>query len=395
MENWISRDQRKKRSPLWMKILLIFLIFIAGGLLLIRFYPQILRDKKIAGTSLQKILEIKNKQIKTPAQAESIFVNIMENLGLGHVEIEKQPLNFNGVKKPYPCYKTSWPQSFPFVWFTLRLQDNCRRSENLIYDALEIKGGKSMLALLVEPGYGDTIVEMVLVTDKNTSPRATSISFIFDDFANFKSKEALNLIWLDFPFGFVLWPDEIPDTKLAKALRSGKGQCILELPTDIESWEIIFKSHQLSGIIENSQLNDENFGKVLEMFPGLEAFYFNEDNGIDRNLVEMLINEVEKLKLVYIYRKKVPGLVDSLVYSSGLKIKKLTGVINCNGLTDKKLKSSILKQTGFLNKYNKGLYFINSYLENVELIASLLPFFAKLNIIVVPPLRNAQLVERL
>jgi hypothetical protein len=252
-----------------------------------------------------------------------------------------------------------------------------------------------MLVLLVEYGYNDTIAEIKLVTDKNVSPRATSISFIFNDFANFKSKEALNLIWLDIPFGFALRPDEIPDTKLAKALRSGKGQCLLELPPDIESWEIIFKSHMLSGIIENSQVNDENFSNVMNMFPGLDAFYFNENNGIDRNLVEMLINEAEKLGLVYLYRKKVPGLVDSLVYSSGLKIKKMTEVINCNGLTDKKLKSSIIKQAGIFNKYNKGSYFIDSYPSNVEVIALLLPVLAKLNIIVVPPLRNAQSVERL
>lgn len=395
MKTWISRDQRKRRAPLWKKITLIILILVAGGLLLIRFYPGTLKNKDIAKASLKKILETGKEPIWNPARTESLFTNIMEELGLGHVEIEKRLLNFNGLKRPYPCYRASWPQNFPFVWFTLRLQDNCRHSENLAYNATEIKNGKGYLAWLIKPAYGDTIIEIELKSDKNLLPQATSISFIFDDFADFKIKEALNLIWLDFPFGFILRPDEIPDTKLAKALRSSKGQFILEFPANIENWDIILKSHQLSGIIENNRLNEENIGKILEMFPRLSAFYFDEDNGVDRNLVKILINEAEKMKLVYIYRKNVPILADSLVYSSGLKIKRPIDVINCKGLTDIKLKSSIINQTAFFNKYNKGLYSIDSRFDNVEVIASLLPFLAKLNIIVVPPLRNAKLVERL
>jgi hypothetical protein len=395
MKTWISRDQRKRRTPLWKKIILVILMFVAGGLLLIRFYPGTLKDKDIAKASLKKILEAGKEPIRNPARTESLFTNIMEELGLGHVEIEKRLFNFNGLQKPYPCYRASWPQNFPFVWFTTRLQDNCRHSENLVYNATEIEDGKGYLAWLIKHAYGDTIVEIELKSDKNLLPQATSISFIFNDFADFKNKEALNLIWLDFPFGFILRPDEIPDIKLAKALRSSKGQCILELPANIENWDIILKSHQLSGIIENNRLDEENIGKILGMFPRLGAFYFDEDNGVNRDLIKIFINKAERLKLVYIYRKTIPGLADSLVYSSGLKIKRPIDVINCNGFTDIKLKNSIIEQTAFFNKYNKGLYSINSRFDNVEVIASLLPFLAKLNIIVIPPLRNTKLVERL
>ncbi|OQX91725.1 MAG: hypothetical protein B6D58_06635 [candidate division Zixibacteria bacterium 4484_95] len=392
---WIPRDQRKKGVPFWEKITLVILIFIACGLLLITFYPGKLKDKNIVGTSIGKILETGKGQLRSPAQTESLFTNIMEDLGLGHVAIEKRHLNFKGLKKNYPCYRASWPQNFPFVWFTLRLQYICKYSDNLTYNAIEIKDGKGYLAWFVKSAYSDTVAEIELKPDKNLLPQATSISFMFNDFADFKIKEALNFIWLELPFGFILRPDEIPDAKLAKALKASKGQCILELPANIENWDIILRSHKLSGIIENSQLNEENIGKILGMFPRLSSFYFDEGNGIDRNLVKLLINEAERLKLVYIYRKTIPGLADSLVYSSGLRIKRFEGVINCNGMTYKKLKSLIVDQTVFLRKRNKGLYFLDSRSENVEVIASLLPFLTKLNIIVVSPFRNAQLVERL
>ncbi|GEM_PF-3165261 len=388
MTTWVSRNQRQKHNLVLKKLLLAILIMIAVFLIGARFYPELI--------DIDGILDIvlKKGSIIDPDNVELIYSQIVADLGLGQVEIKREPLNFKGEKKDYPCFSLLWPRGLPYVWFILRLQNKCSFFENLVTDAIEIKKGGSLVSWLVVPVDGDTIAEFRLISS-NTLARVSSLSFIFKDFVEFKQKEALDIIWLDIPFGFILRPDQVPGGKLAKALKSSKGQCILEIPADRESWEIIIKGHELSGRIKNRELNEENLLTILNIFPVLDAIYFQVDRDIDRKLIQLIIGAAERLRLTYIYQNNTSSYIDSLAYSKGLKFKRMVETIDCSRISGDEFRSKVYSRTNELTKLNKGLYYIKSKQENIEIIASLLPLFERLNIIIVPPLRNAESAEKL
>ena len=96
----------------------------------------------------------------------------------------------------------------------------------------------------------DTLGEIILTPSRQAQPDQSSIAFLFDKFADFKVEDALELIWMDIPFGFILEPDQIPGDKLSKALLNSRGQCILKLPADRESWDLVLKGHKLAKNID-------------------------------------------------------------------------------------------------------------------------------------------------
>jgi len=388
MATWISRSQRQKQNIVLKRLLLAILIFIAVFLIGLKFYPELISINDISDIISKKGRIIDSDDI------DLIYSQIVADLGFGQAEIKPEPLNYKGEKKDYPCFSFVWPRGLPYVWFVSRLKSKCSSFDNLEIDAVEIKKGSSLVSWLVVPSDNDTIAEFLLISS-NTLARVSSLSFIFKDFVEFKQKEALDIIWLDIPFGFTLHPDQAPGSKLQKALKSSKGQCILELPADRESWQIIINSHQLSGRIKNRELNEENLLTILKIFPVLDAIYFQVEREIDRKLIQLVINATEKLRLTYIYRNNTSSYIDSLAYSKGLKFKKMAEIIDCTRLPGDEIKYKVYSRTNELTKSNKGLFIIKSNQENIEIISSLLPLFEKLNVVIVPPLRSAESVEKL
>ena len=389
MAAWIKRNQRKKHNTFWKKLLLIILFLIAIGMILTRCYPDIFKINHLSYFASEK------KFISNPTEAESLYYQIMAGLNLDRIEIKRQPLDYQGKKRTYPCFKGLWPKGLPFVWFTLKLQNERCNFDNLTYEAIEVNKGNGLVSWLIESSGRDTIAELNLVSSQNVIAGVSSISLMFKDFANFRQKEALNLIWLDIPFGFTLTPDQVPGRKLTKALKSSKGQCLLELPTDRENWMTILHSHKLSKTIKNEDFNYENILAIVQVFPVLDAIILYPDTNIDRELVNLLISAAQTLRLTYIYNNSSSSYADSLAYAKGLKIRRMTEVIDCYQIGSDELRNNILHQTNYLAKSNKGLYFIRSCTENIDIIASLLPLFKNLNIKIVPPLRHAEVIEKL
>jgi len=248
---------------------------------------------------------------------------------------------------------------------------------------------------LIDTYTGDSLAEFLFVSSSKATPRVSSIGFIFVNFADFKQTEALELIWLNLPFGFVLKPDQAPDNKLAKALKSSRGQCILELPSDTISWNIILSGHKLAKRLSDNKLNSSNMRAILDIFPVLDAISFKEIGLENRELEKMILNEAANLRLTYLYSRKTPGYADSIAYLKGQKIKITSGGGTVKKLSGNELRVSIISGANDLTKFNKGIYYISSTTENLEIIKSLLPLFEKLNISITPPLRLAETVEDL
>lgn len=386
---WLTRNQRPQQHILLMRLLLFILIIVAVGLVLSRFYPFV----------FEKLISLKifsnSSSVYNPDKIEVIYYQILTDLNLDHNEIKLCPLNFNNQIKDYPCYSVLWPKELPFVWFTSELASKCRQNNDLIYDSIEINKGDDLATWLISPSLKDTISELSLISNGKMQIKVASISFIFRDFVKLKQKKALELIWQDIPFGFILYPDQMPGKKLTQALKSSRGQCILELPSLRDDWDIILNSHRLLKNIKNTELNEENILTILKSYPVLDAFYLKANTISNRELIRIIINAAEKLHLTYIYQNDNPTYIDSLAYAKGLKIKKLVNSEDCSDKNSDEFRMLIVARSNELTELNKGTYLINSSPENIDVIISYFPLFRKLNIKTVSPLRLMKLIEKL
>jgi len=389
METWIKRDQRRRKFRHWRIIILAALLLIAAGISLNRFYPKVFNIHRITGISSDKNAFGKSGDVL------ALFSSILEDLGLDHLEISRQRVNHLGKSTAYTCYRAAWPKDFPFVWFTQNLQNRCSAFDDLGYEASELADENRLLIWLTDPLLADTLVELELIASSQAIPKVSSISFVFTDFADYNRQQALDLIWLDKPFGFTLKPDQVPDEMLAKALKSSQGQCFLELPPDTADWSVILNGHRLANRIPDNELSEDNLRTIFEVFPVLDAIYFQPNENPNRDLVKMIINMADNLRLTYLYSGETADYADSLAYLKGLKIKRIFGAGEFKILSGNELRESIVSRANNLTRFNKGLYFIPSRPDDMEIIKSLLPLFEKLNIKIAPPLRLAPLVDSL
>jgi hypothetical protein len=389
MDNWIKRDKRARSRVSWSRIVLWVLFLIVISLLISKFYPSLFKLKSYVNV-------ISDKQpLGTGADIQKVVENILGELRLGKTEIMQQPLTYTKQQADFPVLRMYWPEDFPYVWFTNRVQRELSNFEDIGYFAIESNGGKDLLMYFYVPDLGDTLAEIQLIGSSKVQPELSSIAIIFSNFADFKIEDALSLIWLDIPFGFILVPDQIPGDKLAKALEAGPGQCILEIPAGRDSWELIMKAHHLAGIVKNTDIDRNNMRAVFNAFPVLDGFYFTDSDNPDRELIKLVIDQAEVYRLVYLRHHPGVSYADSLAYLKGMKIKEFNDISKYVDLSPTEIKSLLVHQANDFSKHDKGVYILASRADNIDILKALQPLFERLNIVQVKPLRIAKLVENL
>jgi hypothetical protein len=387
METWISRDKRGPRAFPWLALVLIVLFLVAAGLFTYKYFPGVYQRKTYANLLSNK------KPLSSESEIRQFIGSILGDLRLGNTEINLQPLNHDQKRVDYPSYKILWPNKFPYIWFTKRIQSEGRSMKSLSYSAVELNDDNSLLVWLIDTEFADTLAEIELVASAKAAPEMSSIAFLFDNFADFKSQDALNLVWLDIPFGFIVHPDQIPGRKLSKALKSSQGQGILDMPSSSHEWQTILAAQRLAGTISTEKLNEVNVRAIMRLFPALGGFTIPDSAGVDRDLVNLIVNEAEILRLTYVYEPQNLTYADSLVYLKGLRIKSLTGLIDCRGKSEEELKKLLVDRANDFTLADKGILLLDSDTGTVDAIKSLRDLFTRLNIIIVPPLRIAEAVE--
>ena len=389
MENWVRKEQRKHKQTLWRILTPVFLLIVALALVAYEYAPRLIKKR-----SLIKMTSAKNI-ISTDQQIRAFFISVINELNLDTLSLEKQPLNYDNRKVSYPTYRIAWPKDLPYVWVGVKANIQKAKYDDLTCEALELDSNRGLVLRLIAPSIKGPIGELYLESSSRAAPVMSSIGFLFDNFAGFKKDEAQELAWLDIPFGFILKPDEVPDKKLSKALESSKGQCILQLPADRPSWEIILNSHRLAKHIPTGDLTDNNVRLILEQFPVLTGFYLTNTQELDRDLVRIIINQANLLDITYLYQNISPNFADSLAYLKGLKIKKWSNLKDLRELAKEALYRVLLNDTNNLTEHDKGIYELAGRSDNIGVIKSLLPLYSKLNVIIARPVRMAAPVDSL
>jgi len=384
MQNWISRKQRPSQHNLTKTLLIIVLILVLGSLIGIRF-----SDSKIMNRIFNNDNQISSERIS--GLIESSYIS----LGLADLELENKKTNYLNKKTGYKCFASKYPSSYSDLWLVEKLVNECQDIDNLICTSTEIQNSDDIVIHFINKDGPDTLVEFLVQRSRNAKPVVSSISFLLDDFAEYKRDEVLEFIWLEIPFGFSLSPVQVPDDQLSRALKNSQGQCIIQLPDNRKAWEIIIKGHYLAKRIKSDEISEANIYDILRHFPLLEGFYFLKSDLPDPEIIEILINVSESLRLTYLYELYEVNQSDSTLYLRGLKMKKLNDMINCKSYNNSKLRSRILKSINQLHNPHKGTFILGNNNENLAVFKEIIPLFKKLNIVPVKPLRKAINIKEL
>ncbi len=391
METWIKRDTRKQFKSHRGTIIVLVLLIIAVSLCLYEYYDN------IESLLVRYGMISTGEKVISESEIASLIRKTLNDHRLFDIEIEKALFDYHNIKTNHPCFKTIWPEEFPFIWFNTVLKQNSAGFDNLAITSGELDNADRLLVYLIHSQSADTLGEILLKSSRQAQPEMSSIAFLFDNFADYKIENALELIWMDIPFGFILKPDQIPGDKISKALSNSRGQCILEIPADRDSWELILKAHRMAKNIDDIEFSASNLRAVFGVFPTLDGIYFFSDSNAvaDRDLIKLVMEQIEYYRLAYIKLGSSPVYADSLAYIKGLKIRDFNTVIDFTGLEEAELINGLIKNASDFSKSNKGIYLIRSNEESSKAIKQVQELFERLNIVQSRPLRIALSIENL
>jgi len=388
METWISRNKRKRKT-FWQRWFIIpILLVIAVGLYMPYSHPQ-LRPKAILHNIIPPVPVVSETDIY------HFLSDILAEFRLDSLNIELKKLDTSQTKVNYSRYDISWPKDFPALWFVNRVQQKGQSLAKFSSKALENRADESLTIWLMAGDYADTIAEIELIPNTDAVPRMSTIAFVFDNFANFRIDEALALTELNIPFGFIIQPDQIPGTKLVKALESSRGQCLLKVPSNRLGWELVMATNQLAKAISNNKINQVNMRSVMANTPSLAGLYFTDSLAIDKEIVRLVLDEAEYSKLSYLYQDNGCSFCDSLAYLKGINILKFDNLVDCRKFSVDELSETILGAANNFAVDNKGVFLLNSAQEILPVIKSLDNIFKKYNVIITPPLNTAAVIDGL
>jgi hypothetical protein len=386
MTKWIAREKRGGKQIAWRKYL-IWLAVSMGILLLLVLLGGTIAKK------ISSIFSLKNNHpiasvVRRPVDADSFFCSIIVELGLDSAQlVTGSPGSEISGKRAFPRFQTKWPQAYPFIWFTRKLQIACRAQDSLRYDTIEMDDGKRLVASIIDNR--DTLGQIELIVDNRCKPSISTAAVIFDNFGNMSKSQVISLAKLGIPFGYILAPDQIPDKDLGKILKTCRGECFLRFPTDKGSWAAIIKKLHLGNVSKTARPSDKVLETILQRFPVIDGFFFDSNSEVDKGIVKSLLTQASNLGLFYLNSEKTPGTIDSILAESGIKTGTPFKKVDLRGTFLPDFTARFKANFAIAAIRTKTVYFIDSRAEYIEALDSLGEFFTKWNVRIAPP--SAQL----
>jgi hypothetical protein len=386
MTKWIARNKRNNKRFSWKKYLIWLAVPVAVFLIVVLFGDTIAEKitSLIAGTNKRPAAHT----IRPPVNIDSLLYSVIVDLGLDTTQLVKGYGSINNDRrKAFPRYQTKWPDAYPLIWFTHRLQIACRARDSLHYDAIEMENGQKLLAVLLNSR--DTVGRIELVSDNRYKPAAITAAVVFDNFGVLSKSQVTALTKMGIPFGYILAPDQALDKDLGKILKTCRGECLLRLPTDKGSWATIVKKLHLGNLGKSARPSDKNFESIFKRFPVIDGFFFDDNNGVDKGIVKSLLAQTSKLNLFYFDDSRTSGTIDSVLAESGIKIGIPFKKVDLKGPSMPDFSARFKTDFGVAAIRPKIIYIVESRPEYIEALDNLTDFRAKWNIKMAPP--SAQL----
>jgi|GEM_PF-3561986 hypothetical protein len=385
MTKWIGRSKRADRVT---RIKYLIWIIVPVAVFLIVFF---LKDK--IGDSPKSLFSAKRNIATSPVSlpqlnVDSLLYSILTGLRLDSCQLVAgyNDIFINGKKK-YPHYLIKWPLAYPLVWFTREIQSAIRLRDSLRYDAVELEAGRKLKLVIIMGG--DTLGQIELAADDHYLPAVSTAAVIIDNFNLLSKSQVLSLVKMRVPFGYIFYPDQIPDGDIAKVLKTCRGECYLRLPTDKNSWQAIMKRTRVGGSGKGARLNDKNLETILHRFPVIDGFLFDESRGIDKETLQTLIKRAKTMNLFYLDIESTSGIIDTILVQNMVKIGIPDRLTDLRSLPSAEFPKRFKIDFGKPAVHPKTIYFLSGQSKLLEALNSLTDFRNKWNVNLMPP--SAQL----
>lgn len=385
MTKWIGRNTRNGELS-WSKYL------IWAGVPIIVFLVILLFGDIISGSLMSLFSAKENMSISStippPLNVDSLLYAVVTGLGLDSSQIVAGYHNtYIDGKKKYPRFLIKWPQAYPLVWFTGKIQNACRFRDSLRYDAIELENGQKLNLVLIDKR--DTVGWVEVAADSRYKPAISTAAIIFDNFNVMTKSQITSLVKSGIPFGYVLNPDQIPDSDVGKILKTCRGECYLRIPTDKDSWMAIMKRSRLGNSGKSAKFNENNLETILSRFPVVDGFFFDESRGIDKGIVKTLAKRLSALNLYYLDFAKTSGIIDTVLIENNIKIGNPVKLVDLIGLSSSQFAGRFKADFSQPAIHPKIIYLVASHADYLEALTNLANFRTIWNIKIVPP--SAQL----
>ncbi len=371
MTDWIPRKKRKKIFPVWVKavaaMVLVAMIAIMGIL-----FQNILFEvvqRKPDNSSIAPVFKA------TPEAIDSLFGRFRARCGIGGGALR----SIGGTAAGRFEYVLEWPRNLPPIWLMKAFQSVCNETGGLVCIGIENKDG--WVAELQIMAGAENIARITV--EKGAAMKAGKIGFAIEKFAKIKRETIAELIKTGMAFGFFLKLGEFPDAALAKILQGSRGECILEVPTDTDNWDIILKTRNVK-LPPRSLPDKKAIKSILEQVPKIKAISLISSGRQDRSLIRQIIAAAAELDLDYIYGNDAADFADSLAYSTGLRIFRRSDFIEA-GDEISRIKSIIMERIGQVSLQEKGCFVLPGAVESISFLLLIKSDLDGLGLKTIPP----------
>lgn len=225
-----------------------------------------------------------------------------------------------------------WPNDLPFEFYVGRLRE-LSLDNGLTCDCIE--SGKER-RLLCTIGTSSLIGAQIIVeTQHRTKLSDREIAFVFWNLGALSNEKIMEILESDITFSYIASPDIYPSSQMKRKLEEAGIVSIIELPADVSTLaELGSSDNKPSSKGKRNRKKMSHRGLVEILFrrhPNPGAIFFKRSDDLDSAFVGSAIGFARKTKTAYLYENPTPDGIDSLAYSSGLKMIYMNSVADFRG----------------------------------------------------------------
>ncbi len=222
-----------------------------------------------------------------------------------------------------------WPDYLPFEFYVERLRE-LSRDNGLNCDCVESGKEKRLLCTIGSGAF--TGAQIIVEPRRSTRLSGREIAFVFQNLGALSDEKIMEILNHDITFSYFAFPDVYPSSRIKKALEKTGVVSIIELPADISNLpEFESRDGKPSPKTKRNRKEMNHEELVRNLFgrhPNPGAVFFKRSDGFDSAFVRSAIELARETKTAYLYENPAPDGIDSLAYSSGLKM------ISMNSIAD-------------------------------------------------------------
>jgi len=310
--NRISRTERKKlrggkKTGIALSLALLLVCLIVG-----RSYREeigrFLRDSILPSPDYARLASV----------ADSLIVSTVSAFRLDHSPAESTVTRSDGLS--HKRFTQTWPPRLPFEIFVQKL-DMAARQRGFYCECVESKNRVDCSIILEDEIVGQITME----SDRLARLAGRRLAIILKNPGSSINEQLSELAKSGVPLAYIGSPNTFPAGKIKNTLESAGVSTLLEVPGREAG---VFKMLERKGKSPKKNWGDSDdlAADIILRHPDTAALFVDRAGGVDLPFIAAIMRNAQASGIAYLYENTRPDAVDSLAYSSGLRIVRMKNV---------------------------------------------------------------------